>query len=115
MDQNGTAFAVRHFEVVMSLAIGSDRDLASEYVATIVEKHAVQIGPASAALRAANEMFPVLREWAGRYLLGIGVSGSYAKGTAITLGTDVDVFVSLEDERIPTPAPQTPATAHRNP
>jgi hypothetical protein len=38
---------------------------------------------------------PLMKQWAGPYLLGIGVSGSYAKGIAIRLGTDVDLFVSV--------------------
>lgn len=40
-------------------------------------------------------LFPTLREWANRYLLNVGFSGSYAKGTAISLGTDVDIFISM--------------------
>jgi hypothetical protein len=74
-----------------------NRDFASDYVASVVEKYAVHVEPGSAAVRAANELVPALREWAGRYLLDIGLSGSYAKGTAISLGTDVDVFVSLSE------------------
>jgi hypothetical protein len=74
-----------------------NRDLASEYVASVVEKYAVHVEPESAAVRAANELVPMVKEWAGRYLLDIGLSGSYAKGTAIALGTDVDVFVSLSE------------------
>jgi len=74
-----------------------NRDFASDYVASVVDKYAVHVGPGSAAVRAANELVPALREWAGRYLLDIGLSGSYAKGTAISLGTDVDVFVSLSE------------------
>jgi hypothetical protein len=49
-----------------------NRDFASDYVASVVEKYAVHAGPASAAVRAANELVPALREWAGRYLLDIG-------------------------------------------
>lgn len=75
----------------------ANRDFASDYVASVVEKHAVHAGPDSAAVRAANEVIPAVKEWAGRYLLDVGLSGSYAKGTAITLGTDVDVFVSLSE------------------
>jgi len=74
-----------------------NRDLASDYVASVVEKYAVHPGPSSAAARAANELVPALREWAGRYLLDLGLSGSYAKGTAISLGTAVDLFVSLSE------------------
>lgn len=78
-------------------SISEQRDLASEYVASMIDKYAVGAGPASAAARAAEELVPALREWAGRYLLEIGLSGSYAKGTATSLGTDIDVFMSLSD------------------
>jgi hypothetical protein len=81
----------------MGLAVGTDRDVASEYLASVIQKYSVSTGSGSAAVRAANELIPALREWAGRYLLDIGLSGSYAKGTAISLGTDVDVFVSLSE------------------
>jgi hypothetical protein len=81
----------------MSSVAGLGRDLASEYVASVIEKYAVQAGPGSAAVRAAEKLVPALREWAGRYLLDIGLSGSYAKGTATALGTDVDVFISVSD------------------
>jgi len=38
---------------------------------------------------------PTLREWANQYLLNFGFSGSFAKGTAISLGTDIDIFISV--------------------
>jgi hypothetical protein len=68
---------------------------ADQYVASVVIKHAVRAGVDSAASRAANLVVPVLRSWAGQSLLGIQFSGSYAKGTAISIGTDVDLFISL--------------------
>jgi hypothetical protein len=74
-----------------------NRDFASDYVASVVEKYAVHPGPSSVTVQAANELVPALREWAGRYLLDIGLSGSYAKGTAISLATHVDLFVSLSE------------------
>ena len=37
-------------------------------------------------------------QWAGTQLASLTVSGSYAKGTAITGGTDVDLFVSLKSD-----------------
>jgi hypothetical protein len=58
---------------------------------------AYEIGPE--AVRAARDLFPALREWAGPHLVDICLSGSYAKKTATSLGTDVDVFVSLNDFR----------------
>ena len=81
----------------MSFVVGTVQDAASEYVAAVVKKYAVGVGAGSPAVRAANELIPALREWAGRYLLDIALSGSYAKGTATSLGTDVDVFISLSD------------------
>ena len=67
-----------------------------QYVAAVVRKYAVSRAPGSAASKAANLLVPLLKDWAGQYLLGIHFSGSYAKGTAISLGTDVDIFVSVD-------------------
>jgi len=36
-----------------------------------------------------------VRRWAGRFLIGVVYSGSFAKGTAISLAADADVFISL--------------------
>ena len=38
---------------------------------------------------------PTLREWGGTSLDTISYSGSFAKGTAISLGTDIDLFLSV--------------------
>lgn len=40
-------------------------------------------------------MAPILRLWAGNFLLNLGVSGSNAKGTAIAGVADLDLFISL--------------------
>ena len=68
---------------------------ADQYLGEVVRKYAVVCGVGSPAPTAAMSLEPVLRSWAGGYLLDLGLSGSYAKGTAISLGTDVDLFVSL--------------------
>lgn len=44
---------------------------------------------------AVQTLTPVIREWAGYHLVEIKPAGSYAKGTAIRLTTDVDLFISL--------------------
>ena len=44
---------------------------------------------------AQNALQPSIEKWAGQYLVNIQPSGSFAKGTAVTSGTDVDLFVSL--------------------
>jgi len=77
----------------MGVGVGVVGDVGSEYVASVIEKHAV----GEEAVQVASEMSRLLREWAGPSLLDISLSGSYAKGTATSLGTDVDVFISLDD------------------
>src|SRR5580765_5653446 len=62
----------------------------------MVSKYAVNNAVGSPAYRAASALIPSIREWAGGYLLGISYSGSFAKGTAISLGTDVDLFISVD-------------------
>lgn len=68
---------------------------ADQYVESILAKYAVQVGSHSAAERAANVIAPAIRQWAGQWLIELRYSGSYAKGTAISIGTDVDLFISL--------------------
>ena len=68
---------------------------ADQYVASIVEKCRVAVDTGSPAHRAADEVIPLLKQWGGQYLLGITLSGAYAKNTAISLSSDVDVLVAL--------------------
>lgn len=39
-----------------------------------------------------------LKEWAGSCFVDVSYSGSYAKGTAVSLASDVDIFVSLSSD-----------------
>lgn len=41
---------------------------------------------------------PSLLRWAGQYLVSMEPSGSFAKGTAIRGGTDIDIFASLSSQ-----------------
>ena len=68
------------------------RDVASEYVSTVIAEHAVR----PAAVRTAEGMFPLLQE-SGRSPAEISLSGSHAKGTATALGMGVDVLVSVNE------------------
>jgi hypothetical protein len=70
---------------------------ADEYVASVVRKYAVEAGPGCRVMRAVEQVIPAIRSWAGECLLDVKYSGSYAKGTAISLGTDVDLFISLDE------------------
>jgi hypothetical protein len=66
-----------------------------QYAAAIVEKYRVVADTGSPAHRAADNIIPVLKEWGKQYLLGITLSGAYAKNTAIKLSSQVDVLVAL--------------------
>lgn len=68
---------------------------ADNHVREVLRKYAVDCTAASPARRAAMKIAPTIRNWANGYLLNLGFSGSYAKGTAISLGTDIDLFISL--------------------
>jgi hypothetical protein len=66
-----------------------------QYAASIVEKYHIAADPGSAPHRAVDEIIPLLKEWAKQYLLGITLSGAYAKNTAITLTSHADVLITL--------------------
>jgi hypothetical protein len=65
------------------------------YLREVLARHAVDAGQYSIARRSAQVLMPALREWAGQYLVDVQFSGSFAKGTAVRGGTDVDLFISL--------------------
>lgn len=66
-----------------------------QYAASIVEKYRVAEDTGSPAHRAADKIIPTLKQWGKEYLLGITLSGAYAKNTAISLSSHVDVLVAL--------------------
>lgn len=66
-----------------------------QYAASIVEKYHVDADTGSPSHRAADEIIPLLKQWGKQYLLGITLSGAYAKNTAITLSSHVDVLIAL--------------------
>jgi|SRR5215813_1319901 len=69
---------------------------ADQYLQATVAKYAVENGPASNGEREACALVRLISEWAGRDLVGFQLSGSYEKGTATTLGTDVDILVPVK-------------------
>jgi len=75
---------------------------ADAYLATLLQREAVDTGPYSPVRGVQRQIEPVIQEWAGRFLAGVSPSGSFAKGTANRSGTDIDLFVSL--------TPDTPET-----
>lgn len=67
------------------------------YVRRILKQYEVATGPRSPAQLAAKSLAVPISKWAGDYLSpkGIAFSGSFAKGTAVSTGTDVDLFISF--------------------
>src|SRR4051812_6383498 len=63
-----------------------------EYVYSILSKYAVNCAGAEAA---SQLLYPTLVRWANGNMLEAQFSGSLAKGTAISIDTDADVFISL--------------------
>ena len=66
-----------------------------QYAASIVEKYHVVADTGSASHHAADEIIPLLKQWGKQYLLGITLSGAYAKNTAVSLSSHVDVLIAL--------------------
>jgi hypothetical protein len=69
-----------------------------DYLSDILGRELVPSGLSSPALFVPGVIKPVIEKWAGRYLLDLAASGSYAKGTANRSGTDLDLFISLSSE-----------------
>jgi len=66
-----------------------------QYAASVVGKYQVSQSSGSPSQKAADAVIPLLKRWGGQNLLGITLSGAYAKGTAISLSSHVDVHISL--------------------
>jgi len=73
-----------------------------QYILRIIQKYSHDSSHIYAVQRAKDELDPIVKDWAGRYLISTSISGSFAKGTSITLGSDFDLFISL--------SPDTPGT-----
>lgn len=70
------------------------------YIRAVLKKYHVPDGPRSPAMRTAKAVEAEILAWAGDYLTpkGVSFSGSFAKGTAVSTGTDIDLFISFRRE-----------------
>jgi hypothetical protein len=66
-----------------------------EYIRTVLRRHELPMGPDSPAGIAFEALKRPAKEWAGRYLLDVTLTGSYAKGTRILGSTDLDILISV--------------------
>lgn len=65
---------------------------ADQYLRNILAKYAVNTAAAQAA---GQKIYPVIENWSSGYMIKAEFSGSMSKGTAISIGTDADIFISL--------------------
>jgi hypothetical protein len=62
---------------------------------SLITKYAAPSGPNAPVLQQLVPIDATIRSWAGRQLLDLSLSGSYAKGTAVHGDADADLFISL--------------------
>lgn len=70
-----------------------------EYVVSVVNKYNIT-GEVDlfTQLLYVNPIIEIIKKWAGNQLIDINYSGSRAKGTAIKLSSDIDLFISLKSD-----------------
>lgn len=71
---------------------------ADQYLRSILARERVDASLTSPLRSCANVVLPHLRAWAGDSLVDVSPSGSFAKGTAVKSGTDIDLFISLSHQ-----------------
>jgi hypothetical protein len=67
-----------------------------QYAASVVEEYHVAADTESPSHRAADELVPLIKQWGKQFLQGITLSGAYAKKTAVSFYSDVDVLIALK-------------------
>lgn len=65
------------------------------YINSILSKYRLPSDHRRQVTLATNDLRPHISRWAGQRLLSMKRSGSFAKGTTVRGGTDLDLFVSL--------------------
>ncbi len=69
----------------------------NEYLRQILAREAVDTSAYSPVRNVQSQLMGIIREWAGTTLRSVAPSGSFAKGSAIHSGTDIDLFISLHE------------------
>lgn len=72
--------------------------MSDAYLRNILAREGVDTGPNSPVRGVQAILRPSLLRWGGNYLVSMDPSGSFAKGTAIRGGTDIDIFASVSQE-----------------
>lgn len=69
--------------------------MSDAYLRQVLAQYAVDTGPYSLARQVQAKVAPTVKRWGGKFVMSIEPSGSFAKGTAVITGTDIDLFISL--------------------
>lgn len=67
----------------------------NSYITSVLQKYALPSGHRQQASLVRADLVRRIRSWGGTRVRSIKRSGSFAKGTAVKGGTDLDLFVSL--------------------
>ena len=73
-------------------ALKGEMMTSDQYLNQIITKYLINAEGAKALV---NAIYPTIQRWANEFLIEAIYSGSMAKGTAISLASDADVFISL--------------------
>lgn len=68
---------------------------ADAYLQQVLAQYGVDTGPYSVARQVQVKVAPIVDRWGGQFVMSMEPSGSFAKGTAVRTGTDIDLFISL--------------------
>ncbi len=71
---------------------------AEDYLKQLLGKITAPTGNLGPGSRVKMGLTPTIQQWAAAQLAELILSGSYAKGTSIVGGTDVDLFISLKSD-----------------
>lgn len=93
------ALTVSQGPAILSLqwlhTIGGSDVTGDQYLYALLAREAVDTSYLSPIYAAKATLMPIINTWGGEYVQSVNPSGSFAKGTANTSGTDVDLFISL--------------------
>jgi hypothetical protein len=71
---------------------------ADQHLLSLLSRETVDTRVNSPVRGVIGTLRPVLMQWANNYFAGLAPTGSFAKGTAIRSGTDIDLFLSLRSD-----------------
>jgi hypothetical protein len=71
--------------------------MSDQYLYAILRRETVDTSTHSPVIKVAYTLLPIIRTWGNEYLADVSPSGSFRKGTANRSGTDIDLFLSLNE------------------